>query len=149
MRKVYFLGAGATKAVARAVPSTKKLLEYAFQNSGSLEVAEELRETKAFMSQVFHDRKRLPNLEDILSFIDYSIRVRPSSATHHGVEDLVRLRNNVVKIICAVLEQNLRRLDSNATEEFADKVDRDDVIISTNYDIVADNALYSGRGNIN
>jgi len=155
MSKVYFLGAGATKAVADKAPLNSDLLKAAFYQSRDEEaykgVNKEISETKDFIRKVFHKNEpnNLPRLEDILSFIDYNIRSKAVTIKFYSYEDLIKIRNNIVKIICAVLQNNLKKLDSDATNTFVKKITKEDVIISTNYDIVIDDALFSELKSIN
>jgi len=150
MSKVYFLGAGATKAVAQDAPLNNEILEAAFSESGHHEISEEIEEIKTFLKIVFHDREdNIPRLGDILSFIDFSLREKTISIKNYHYEDFIRIRNSLVRLIAIVLKNNLIDLNSPATEDFVRNINENDSIISTNYDIVIDNALLSIKKNTN
>lgn len=151
MGKVYFLGAGATKAVAANAPQNKDLLTAAFfEASNFVIIKKEIETVKKFIEVVFHRNKtEYPLPEDILGFLDYNIRNK-TAIRLYGYDDLVHVRNCIVKIICNVLKKNLSNLDfPEATRNFVRKLAPDDVVISTNYDIVIDNALLQEFANVN
>ncbi|MFA5339453.1 MAG: SIR2 family protein [Candidatus Omnitrophota bacterium] len=149
-KKVYFLGAGATVAVSLKAPLNENLLNTALNNSTHYpDVKSEIEDTKLFIDRIFHRNKSTkPRLEDILSFIDYNLRTKLITIRLYNYDGLIKVRNNIIKIICAVLKESLENLDSDVTDKFAENVNKEDVIVSTNYDIVIDNAL-ARRRNIN
>jgi len=150
MSKVYFLGAGATKAVAQSAPLNDEILETALFESGYEEISEEIEEIQTFLKEVFHDKKNnIPRLGDILSFIDFSIREKTISIKNYYYEDFIKIRNSFVRLIAIVLRNNLKNLNSSATDNFVRNINENDSIISTNYDIVIDNALLSIKKNTN
>lgn len=150
MPRIYFLGAGATKAIAQSVPLNDEILETALLDSGYDEISEEIEEVKTFLKKVFHDKKNnIPRLEDILSFIDFNLREKVITIKNYNYDDFIKIRNNFVRLISVVLKNNLENLDSSATENFVNKINESDSIISTNYDIVIDNALLFRKNNTN
>lgn len=150
MSKVYFLGAGATKAVAKDAPLNDEILETALLESRYDDISEELEEIKTFLKKVFHEKENnIPRLGDILSFIDFSLREKTISIKNYYYEDFIKIRNSFVRLIATVLKNNLENLDSSATVDFVNKINDSDSIISTNYDIVIDNALLSRLNNTN
>ena len=59
MSKVYFLGAGATKAVAQSAPLNDEILKTALYEPGYEEIRIEREEIKIFLDKVFHDKKNI------------------------------------------------------------------------------------------
>ena len=149
--KVYFLGAGATIAVAPKAPLNDNLLEVAFGDASYAEVQEEKDLIQEFSSKIFFngDRTKMPRPEDILSFIDYNLHKKTFYLKDYSYEDLKMIRNAIDRIIAVVLKTTLTNLKSNITDKFVRKLTPQDVIISTNYDIVADNALFNELKNTN
>ena len=122
MSRVFFLGAGATKAVASKCPLNEDLLDIALKNTGYEEINDEIRDIKKLIDRVFHENLvKLPKIEDILSFIDYYLRKKTIVLRDYTYEDILDARNYVVRIISAVLKKNLEYLDSLDTNEFAIK----------------------------
>ncbi|MBU1043347.1 MAG: hypothetical protein KJ915_02990 [Candidatus Omnitrophica bacterium] len=101
MSKVYFFGAGATKAVASKAPLNEDLLNVALNNpSDYQELEQEIREVILFLGRIFHRNiSTRPNLEDVLSMIDYNLKNTNFSVRQYNYDDLVNIRNNIVKII--------------------------------------------------
>lgn len=150
MSKVYFLGAGATKAVSDNAPLNDEILETALYEPGFDEILEERKEVKAFIKQVFHDKRdNIPPLGDVLSFIDFNLRRKTISIKNYYFDDLIRIRNSFIRMIAIVLRNNLKELESSATDDFVSKISNSDSIISTNYDIVIDNSLLTIKKNGN
>ena len=77
------------------------------------------------------------------------MREKVVSVKNYSYSDLINIRNYIVRIIAVVLKNNLQDLDSQATESFTLKIGNNDSIISTNYDILIDNALLSKKKNTN
>ena len=150
MSKVYFLGAGATKAVAQGAPLNDEILEKALLEPRYDEIGDEREEIKTFLENVFHNNENnIPRLGDILSFIDFNLYKKIITIKSYNYDDLIKIRNSFIRVIAVVLKNNLENLDSLATDDFVNKINDSDSIISTNYDIVIDNALLSRLNNTN
>jgi len=146
MSIVYFLGAGATKAVAPDSPLGNELIPLIMENVDLLNrFPSEVKKIKEFINTTFHDTKHYPGIEDILSYLDFNINEKVALTSKYNFEDLINLKNTLIKIIGKMLEEYLNKLDNTTTDIFAKKITNYDTVISTNYDIVIDNALLTQK----
>jgi len=150
MPKVYFIGAGATKAVSSRAPLNNEILDAIYNDTFEESMEKSKNEIIKFIDRVFHRNKtERPLLEDVLSFIDFNIRRKSTTLRLYNYDDLIKIKNDIVGLIGDILKRKLSTLDSDATNEFIRKIGTKDTIISTNYDIIIDNALLSVLKNVN
>jgi NAD-dependent SIR2 family protein deacetylase len=145
MSKVYFLGAGATKAVKENVPLNKEMVKFIFTKLNDPHVQEYLDQLESFIASFFYsnDYKNYPAIEDILSLLDYNIFSKNISIKGYDNLKFRQVKNSLVILMARALKDSLQQLDSSLTDIFCSRMNEQVTIISTNYDIVIDNALYS------
>jgi len=148
----FFFGAGASKAIAPDAPIGDDLLkEILHLNEGtSNEIVQELLK---FMNKVYNVRNidvdPIPRIEDVLSLLDLYCHERLSLTRELRYEDILKLKDNLIFLMCKVLETKLapelcpnndvmRMFVGKLMEISNPKVS----LISTNYDIVLDNELF-------
>lgn len=150
--RIYFLGAGATKALSSQVPLNDEIIVELYKKGARkkyFKVEKEICNIKIFLDNIFHKEKEvLPRIEDVLSFIDYNLQRKEVASVKYDYEYLANIRNDILKIICEMLKKNLQMFNYPIIDNFVKKLQRNDVVISTNYDIVIDNVL-EDIGNIN
>ena len=151
MSKVYFIGAGATKAVKNSAPLNKELIKYIFTSLNHPQSQKHIDILEHFIESFFYKNQYqiYPNIEDVLSLLDYNISLKSYSAKGYSCEKFKLVRNCLVILIALVLKESLTNLDSDLTDEFCNKLPQGSTIISTNYDIVMDNSLYINLGSVN
>jgi len=155
-RDVYVLGAGAS--YVHGAPLTDQLIPYALSQAERRKDSR-LDLVREFMRDVFHFPapktsrstlwRRVPGLVDMLSVVDVALDRKESLAIRYDVERLRRVRTGIEFAIFTALEDSLRRRprkpgthQSNATKLLADGLDPGKaVVISFNYDVIADIAL--------
>ena len=150
MRRVFFFGAGTTKADFPEAPLNDELLGEALKIS--LPQAEPAKnKVKGFINDFFHICRgtALPRVEDVLSFLDSNLLHQKFSCKGYGYEDFVKVRASLVYLIGQLFENTLKDNSKGVMKKFCGILTNDDLIISTNYDIVADNALREVRRNVN
>lgn len=150
MKRVFFFGAGATKADFPQAPLNNDLLSEALKLR--LTQAESAKAKVAdFLNDFFHtcDGVALPRVEDILSFLDSNLLNQKYSCRGYGYEEFLKVRASLVYLIGQVFENTLKDNPIGVTKKFCDSLTGNDVIISTNHDIVVDNALRQERHNVN
>lgn len=149
--KVFFLGAGATKADFPDAPLNDALLSEAIKlNSAHATTAKMV--VNNFINDFFHDSTttELPRVEDILSFLDSNLSYQKFSCRGYGYEEFLKVRASLIYLIGQVFENTLKDGSKGAMDRFCKELlSNNDVIISTNYDIIADNVLRRERYNIN
>lgn len=170
---VYLPGAGATKADFKDVPLGNELLHAILIEKERVEILMEFLET-IFDDDCLKPSTPpdlTPRIDDIFTLIDASLtgrapapaRARPLSLAdvydlHNGAivprletrwppEHLLKVRGALVAAIARVISNSIRDLPSPLAKRFVAGLDaRRGTIISTNYDIVMDDALYrAGR----
>ena len=142
---VYFLGAGATKAVAQNAPLNKELLKKALSDFQSTPEAERLND---FIERLFPWENRIID-NQIWNLFDYIIQEGKSPCFDYNLEQIVALRKDLLDLVIQEFQESLGRADQKIYKKFADKIKHvDSTIISTNYDIIIDNALL-GKVNYN
>lgn len=156
---VIILGAGATKACGG--PLTDEILPAALNgemvndmNSVKLDDREELLYlTWKFMTECFNvpnvrpiAKEDCPNLPMILSMLRRSIEMDQPIDHWHG-DELVKAKRAVEYSVFAVIEAALRRMRANAQFHHAlleplYQNGVEPVVISLNYDVIADNTMF-------
>jgi len=157
MATVYFLGAGATKAFRPNAPLNDDLLDLIYNQNYSNtnnEIDKSVTNVRKFIENIFykienHIEKK-PYVGDILSFVDYLLKEKTFSLKNYSYQDIELIRNDLVYIIAHYFKKSLdENIKNDATNEndkmiayfINDILKSNDTIISTNYDLVIDNAL--------
>lgn len=164
---VYFLGAGASKAVISAaplmadlLPEALRILEQRLQKPGA-SGTDRLHRIKKFIDDFYQLQPGLlPRLEDILSQLDLALEENRPLSRLYDMSFLRKLREDVVYALCEVLRETLdetpeRPYPSPDGQEALDLMWKflftlgpKDCIISLNYDIIVDNAIIRPRGSV-
>jgi hypothetical protein len=162
---VYILGAGASKAVIPDAPLMDRLLPEALKlfkqpNYSEGHWGRRIRRINGFFKDFYKlnlDTLEInpdalpitfPNLEDILTQLDDAIIEDRPLSRRYNLPCLRRLREDLVYAICEVLREKLDFGEVNGRElmrRFMHRLRPDDSILSLNYDIIVDNALYLFR----
>ena len=148
---VYVLGAGASKAVIPNAPLMADLL------CEALTIFEPRRDErvlriKNFINDFYQlNPVKLPNLEDILTQLDDAIIESRPLSRQYDVSFLRKLRDDLVYAICAILQETLdhrEERDKDLMKRFLYRLGPHDSILSLNYDIIVDNALFLRSGRV-
>ncbi len=142
-RTVYFLGAGATRADHPQIPLMDDLLREIVA-SGSAE-GPLLR----FLWDVFGRHgvrleagQVMPRIDDVFTMIDARLSGRAPSPGGRSREELTEIRRHLIASIGQVIARSIEGGRGRVATRFARLLgDSSSAIISTNYDIVMDNAL--------
>jgi len=141
---VYFLGAGATRADFATAPLGADLLHAILSTDPSSNAVRAFLESLFDASSVASDAKQeaRPRLDDVLTLIDTCLSGRTPLPTALSLEELSHGKRLLVAAIGRILDATLKGSRGLVALRFA-QVLRDDPqpVISTNYDIVLDNAL--------
>jgi len=147
MSTVYILGAGASKAVNPETPLSADLLPQALSLSVSdnedkyvKNIREFIRDFYFYGSDKLDETEMLPNLEDVLSQLDYAIAENRPMGGEYPVSKLTEIYQSFVYAICEVLRQRLSTT-SGVLEDFLKGIEVDDTVISLNYELLIDNAI--------
>ena len=144
-RRVFFLGAGATKADFPDAPSLKDLLGKML----SVDAEEYLAEKgiiRNFLSQYFFDLNgksdsQYPLIQDVLSFIDAGLL----NETYFEIDKkyLIEIRDALIYLMGITIEKGMQVQDKTSILKLVGSLlyNPQDVVISTNYDIVVDNCF--------
>lgn len=137
-KTVYFLGAGATKAVAEHAPLNKDLVKKALSDFETTPEAERLN---AFIKTLFPwDNRVIDN--QIWNLFDYIIQEGKSPCFQYNLEGIVALRKDLLSLVIQEFQKSLGRVDKEIYRKFVDKIKlANSAIISANYDNIIDNAL--------
>lgn len=148
---VYFLGAGATRADFPSVPLGDDLL-HAVLCAGSVDPV-----LVSFLTDVFAQesldpegaRDVRPRLDDVFTLIDAYVAGRAPSPAGYSPERLHEVRHRLIASIGITLGTALGDGHGQSARRFAEALSRrPSIVISTNYDIVMDNALFT-RDSVN
>src|SRR6266851_322944 len=137
MAIVYILGAGASRAVNRQAPLNDDLLEQALGLTGDPTV----ENITSHIREFYLNSNPLPPLEDVLTQIDICIAENRPIGETYSLERLRSLRDDLIYAICRVLEYTLRDSSRDLMEQFVDRLDHEDTVISLNYDLIIDNSM--------
>jgi SIR2-like domain len=148
---LFFIGAGFTKAVAGHAPVGNDFLVRAFQPEWSFAKNERILELKNFLEAAYHpllEPPLFPRLEDVLSLLDYCIQNKLALSKDWDLDSVVRIRDTCSFLIGAMIQESIeqRKKELKLSRDFVEWLNnsgKDAAIVSTNYDIILDNALLS------
>lgn len=141
-KRVFFIGAGATKADFPAAPTLKDILgKILAGNVDEYTIAK--NKIKDFLQKYFFDLSQktdqeYPLIQDVISFIDTSLKSENPDINRNDFEDI---RRTIIYQIGFAIEQNTQVNDSINMWRLTEQLTPEDIVISTNYDIVADNCF--------
>ncbi len=149
---VFFIGAGFTKAIAKTAPTGSEFLTKAFDPEGSFSSDQNIQNVKKFVEKNYYplNKNIIPNIEDLLSLIDYTLQRNEALSKEYLYNDVVKIKNELIYLIGKVIKDSLQEtggdrlsLSRDFINEIIDfKKEKNEVaIISTNYDIILDNSL--------
>ena len=95
-KTVYFLGAGATKAVAENAPLNKDLVRKALKDFPDEPAAKNI---KAFISRLFLKRKDPPIDNQIWNLLDYVIQQNRAASPEYSLEKIWELKKGLFGIV--------------------------------------------------
>jgi len=153
VQTVYFLGAGASRADFPEIPLMDELLDEILRNGSAPGVLLE------FLSDLFGakcldpatDPSIRPRMDDVFTVIDTSLSGRSPAAGRRSREELMEVRRHLIASIGRSIARTTGAGWGRVATQFARALpDRGSCIISTNYDVVMDNALLERKpGNVN
>ncbi len=150
---VFFIGSGFTKAVVNAAPLGNQFFIKAFDPKSHIANHPQLKRVKTFIEKIYFPLKgeNYPNIEDVLSLIDYTIQKKDVLSKDYSFNDLIIIRSDLIYLIGKVIQEALEKMPEEGTnrklgEKFVEKLQEllkfsKISIISTNYDLIVDNAL--------
>jgi hypothetical protein len=145
---VYFLGAGATRADYPHIPLMDDLLhEIVFLHSAASPLLEFLREVFGNHAVLCETRlQSMPRIDDVFTMIDARLSGRAPSPAGRSREQLVDIRRHLIASIGQVIARHIDDGHGRVATRFARALpESGSTIISTNYDVVMDNALLERR----
>ena len=101
---------------------------------------------KGFMQALYHHGDTIPPIEDVLSLIDDALLQNRPLTNEYSIEKLRATRLRLILAISDLLKFHLEDHNgeftwSEATNHFANCLQPSDVTITTNYDLILDNAI--------
>ncbi len=153
MTTLYFLGAGATRADHPNAPLGDDLLHVVLRDGlASQQLLQFL--TLVFVSEQVDtqgDRELRPRLDDVFTLLESALAGRAPSPNGMTREALQSVRRDLVAGMAVALERALGEQASPAAERLAAHLRlHPSTVISTNYDIIIDNALlFDDQPNVN
>lgn len=149
---VFFIGAGFTKAIAETAPTGAEFLTKAFNENGPFSSDKKIQHIKSFVEENYYPLNNdiIPSIEDLLSLIDYTIQRNEALSSNYLLDDVIRIRNELIYLIGKVIKDSLENNNRDKlliSREFIRKIlefrnkNNEVTIISTNYDIILDNSL--------
>ncbi len=143
---VYFLGAGATKAVAPSAPLNVDLVKKAVED---FKQTSEAKRLNAFIKKLY--KRNDPVVDNqIWNLLDYIIQQGKSPSFGINLEQIIDLKDDLMSLVIKEFEKSLGKVTDSTTETFIEKIDsQGSTIISTNYDIIIDDALLDLKGSYN
>lgn len=141
---VYFLGAGATKADFPAAPLGDELL-HAILSQGEFSVLRSLLERLFDAQSLQRDAPQnlRPRLDDVFTLLESSINGRAPIPLGMTLEDVISCRSLLIAAIAKTIERVLGQARGPLAVRFAQFLrDTPQIVVSTNYDVVMDNALF-------
>jgi len=137
-RIVYFLGAGATKAIAPDAPMNLDLVKKAIEDFDTSQQAKRLNK---FIKELY---KRDDAVADnqIWNLLDYIIQQGKSPSSGINLEQIIDLKNDLMSLVIREFNRSLGDGEFSVAKDFIEKVEsHKPTIISTNYDLTIDDAL--------
>ena len=144
VRTVFFLGAGATRADFATAPLGDEIL-HAILSAVPAPTA-----VREFLAALFDEssvapeaeQEQRPRLDDVLTLIDTCLSGRAPLPGNLSLDELFQGKRLLVAAIGRILDQTLQGSRGRVALRFAQFLrDNPQPVISTNYDIVVDNAL--------
>ncbi len=109
-RIVFFIGAGFTKAVVNTAPTGTEFLSKAFDPGGIFIRDERVKRVKKFIESTYYPLNGIyPNIEDVLSLIDYIIQKKEALSKDYSLEDVITVRNNLIYLIGDVIKNSIEK----------------------------------------
>ncbi len=151
----FFIGSGFTKAVVETAPLGNEFFIKAFDPKNGIDHETQIESVKNFIEKIYypfkHESDKLyPNIEDVLSLIDYAIQKNEALSKDYLLDDIISVRNDLIYLIGKVI-QNIETASDGVrnlgiSRDFTGKLQKllqysYVSIISTNYDLIIDNAL--------
>lgn len=143
-KTVYFLGAGATKAVAPDAPLNKDLVIKALVHFRETKEAKRIMRFIAELVAKTPDGSSVENKiqNQVWNLLDYIIQEGKSISGKYNIENIIDLKRCLMTLIIKEFQRSLEVIDLNLYDKFVKKIkDNNVAIISTNYDIIIDKAL--------
>lgn len=135
---VYFLGAGATKAIAPNAPMNMDLVKKAIEDFNDSREAKRLNK---FIKALYKREKPVID-NQIWNLLDYIIQQGKSPSLGINLEQIIDLKNDLMCLVIKEFNKSLEEVDSSVAENFIEKIkSQKPTIISTNYDLIIDHAL--------
>ncbi|MDG6228702.1 MAG: SIR2 family protein [Candidatus Thermoplasmatota archaeon] len=150
---VFFIGAGFTKAVVNTAPKGSEFFEFAFDEKRSFIKDLRVQRVKQFIENNYYTvgKQNYPKIEDVSSLIDYVIQRKESLSKNYLFEDVLEIKKDMIFLISTVIKKTIEESTNpdilKPSRIFIEKLHElykrniDVSIISTNYDIIMDNAL--------
>ena len=144
MKRVFFLGAGATIEDFPKAPSLKTLLWAMLGDNPEDECSVFRNKVHDFISQYFFNLNgksisQYPSIQDVLSFIDAGLL--NNAYFQIDKKYFEEIRDAIVYLMGATIEKQMYVAAGANTLRLVEQLEPADVVISTNYDIVVDNCF--------
>jgi hypothetical protein len=141
-RRVFVLGAGASKAVNSNSPLNDELLSRIIEHSGKSALSD-------FVFTFYHInpkdqqwKQQLPSIEDVLSQVDFALNEKRPLSHEYDLDFLESVRQEIIGGICHLLSDNRNHAHGmNKMYQFMSSLTPSDTLISLNYDLVVDKAV--------
>lgn len=156
MAKVYVLGAGASKALNDKAPTMSELNERVFHTiqSGGKKRLERLR---TFLNDFYAHlpADEIVPLQEVLTLLDTCINDNRPLTQQYSIDTLRNLQEDFIYVISLSLKESLgaspvpndqtgQEDRSKTVQPFLNSLQRDDSIITLNYDLILDNRIAEG-----
>lgn len=149
---VFFLGAGFTKGATGTAPVGDELARAVLGRicRYAPDIGRGMNPARAFVSRFFGVQMTgspptvVPRLEDVLTLADWSWVHKQNLAPDYGYTEARRARNALLRAVVNELAETLRTQAHECCDQFFGKLAEGRAsyaIVSTNYDLVADNQL--------
>jgi hypothetical protein len=147
--RVFFLGSGFSVDICPVLPNTDNMLEY-FLNHLNHPFAEiESSILERFLKDFFaFSDNRFPRIEDALSFVDDCIQnnvVLQGKGRVYFLSVRDALKQLFFLSIKETIELTRPKITGEKVLKFVDTLRQGDVVLTTNYDLLLDNALYERK----
>jgi hypothetical protein len=136
--RVYFLGAGATKAAAQRAPLSDDLVRGAREHFADEWRALGLEE---FLRRLYKGRADVPVDNRIWNLFDYVIQQGKAASADYSLDTILELKTGILRLVIKELEQSLRQPQQGVFQQFVDAIKGGACVITTNYDVVLDRQL--------
>jgi hypothetical protein len=135
---VYFLGAGATKAIVPNAPMNLDLVKKAIEDFSDSQEAKRLNK---FIKKLY--KRENPVVDNqIWNLLDYIIQQGKSPTMGINLEQIIDLKNDLLSLVIREFNKSLVDGEFSVAEAFIEKIkNQKPTIISTNYDLIIDDVL--------